>query len=76
MTHMFPEQIKDWHLYIRHFKSPRQFQIIFQIIDLQGDGEIILTIGLLKNSIQFKMPFPGHKIKTRCSWWLFKSKLR
>jgi len=64
--------IKNWHPFARIFKSPRPFQIIFEIIDLQGDGEIRLVIGFLYRSIMLTLPFPGDKIKIRCSFSLFK----
>ena len=64
--------IKNWHPFVRSFKSPRLLQVIFEIIDLQGDGEIRLVIGLIYRSIMITLPFPGDKIKTRLSWTLFK----
>lgn len=62
---------KNWNIYIKTFRSPRRFNILLDLFDMQGDGLILLTIGINYRSIQFQMPFPGDKIKTRLEWSLF-----
>jgi hypothetical protein len=56
---------------IRFFKSPRLFQLIFHCYDLQGDGDLQLTLTLLRYSIQFNIPFNGNKYKARFCFALF-----
>lgn len=63
----------NWDIYIRTFKTPKLFNMIFSILDMQGDGFILMTIGFLYHSIQLEIPFPGDKIKTRIDWRLFKN---
>jgi hypothetical protein len=70
---------KDWlDSGVRFFKSPRPLQVCFSIEDLQGDGFIRLTFGLLYRSIQFTTQFNGNPdgwIKYRCDWRLFNSRV-
>lgn len=66
--------IRNWHPYIKTFKSPRLFNLLCLVQDWQGDGEIRLTIGVFYRSLQFVLPFPGDKIKFRCDWRLFDSR--
>jgi len=56
---------------IRFFKSPRPLQICFSLEDLQGDGFIRFTFGLLYRSAQLTLRFNAEKYKSRCDWRLF-----
>lgn len=56
------------------FKSPRIFNIIFDIYDLQGDGEIMFCLAILWRTLKIVIPFNGEKHKFRYSFWLFRTK--
>ena len=62
---------KRWHLYFRTFKSPRLFNVLFSVEDLQGDGFIRFTIGFLYRSVQLFMPFPNDKYHFSFDFRLF-----
>jgi hypothetical protein len=61
----------DTGLRVKIFKSPRPLQIMFEVFDLQGDGEIMFVFGLLYWSIRFMCDFNAYKYRWRCDYRLF-----
>jgi len=54
-----------------YYKSLRPLQFIFEVFDLQGDGEAHIVFGFLYRSVKLTMSFPGAKYKWRYSLHLF-----
>jgi hypothetical protein len=72
---MHPFNNKQWpnyHPQFKVFKSPRPLQICFDIRDYQGDGFVVLTIGICYRSVQLAIPFPNDKHRYSFGWKLFK----
>ena len=70
---MTPMSERPWNpasATVRTFKSPRLFNVLFSYEDLQGDGFIRLTVGVLYRSVQLIVPFEN-KARRHFEWSLF-----